>query len=42
MKLTLHHINLSTEKVEEMDAFYSDVMGLDRVSLIALRPNVKD
>lgn len=29
MKLTLHHINLSTEKVEEMDAFYRDVMRLD-------------
>ncbi|MEM8774614.1 MAG: VOC family protein [Pseudomonadota bacterium] len=30
MKLTLHHINLSTEKVEEMDAFYRDVLQLDR------------
>ena len=29
MKLTLHHINLATEKVEEMDAFYSTVMGLE-------------
>lgn len=28
MKLTLHHINLSTEKVEEMDAFYRTVLGL--------------
>ena len=28
MKLTLHHINLSTEKVEEMDSFYREVMGL--------------
>lgn len=30
MKLTLHHINLSTDKVEEMDAFYRDVLGLAR------------
>ncbi|MEL6171807.1 MAG: VOC family protein, partial [Pseudomonadota bacterium] len=30
MKLTLHHINLSTEKVEEMDQFYRDVLQLDR------------
>ena len=29
MKLTLHHINLATDKVDEMDAFYRDVMGLD-------------
>jgi catechol 2,3-dioxygenase-like lactoylglutathione lyase family enzyme len=29
MKLRLHHINLSTEKVEEMDAFYRDVLGLE-------------
>lgn len=29
MKLKLHHINLSTENVAEMDAFYRDVMGLD-------------
>ncbi|SDJ00723.1 VOC family protein [Lutimaribacter saemankumensis] len=29
MKLTLHHINLATDKVEEMDTFYRDVMGLD-------------
>ncbi len=28
MKLTLHHINLSTEKVEEMDAFYREVLQL--------------
>ena len=28
MKLTLHHINLSTQQVEEMDKFYRDVMGL--------------
>ena len=27
MKLTLHHINLTTEKVEEMDRFYQRVMG---------------
>ena len=30
MKLTLHHINLSTDKVAEMDAFYRDVLQLDR------------
>ena len=30
MKLTLHHINLSTDKVQEMDAFYRDVLQLDR------------
>ena len=30
MKLTLHHINLSTDKVTEMDAFYRDVLGLER------------
>ena len=30
MKLTLHHINLSTDKVGEMDAFYRDVLGLAR------------
>ncbi len=30
MKLTLHHINLSTDKVAEMDAFYRDVLGLER------------
>ncbi len=30
MKLTLHHINLSTDKVEEMDDFYRDVLGLAR------------
>ena len=28
MKLTLHHVNLSTDKVEEMDAFYRDILGL--------------
>jgi len=30
MKLTLHHINLSTENVERMDSFYRDILGLDR------------
>lgn len=30
MKLQLHHINLSTDKVEEMDRFYRDVIGLSR------------
>ncbi|WP_204112944.1 VOC family protein [Shimia biformata] len=29
MKLKLHHINLSTENVGRMDAFYRDVMGLE-------------
>ncbi|PKQ11213.1 MAG: glyoxalase [Alphaproteobacteria bacterium HGW-Alphaproteobacteria-1] len=29
MKLTLHHINLATDRVEEMDAFYREVLGLD-------------
>ena len=29
MKLTLHHINLSTEHVERLDRFYRDVLGLD-------------
>jgi len=29
MKLTLHHINLSTENVERMDSFYQDILGLD-------------
>lgn len=28
MKLKLHHINLSTENVAEMDTFYRDVMQL--------------
>ena len=32
MKLTLHHINLSTDKVAEMDVFYRDVLGLERES----------
>jgi catechol 2,3-dioxygenase-like lactoylglutathione lyase family enzyme len=30
MKLTLHHINLSTDKVAEMDRFYREVLGLSR------------
>ena len=30
MKLTLHHINLSTTKVEAMDRFYREVLGLQR------------
>jgi len=29
MKLTLHHVNLSTENVGRMDAFYRDVLGLE-------------
>lgn len=29
MKLKLHHINLSTENVDRMDAFYRDVLGLE-------------
>ena len=29
MKLTLHHINLSTRQVAEMDSFYREVIGLD-------------
>jgi catechol 2,3-dioxygenase-like lactoylglutathione lyase family enzyme len=29
MKLTLHHINLATDRVEEMDTFYRQVLGLD-------------
>jgi glyoxylase I family protein len=29
MKLKLHHINLSTDKVGEMDAFYRDILGLE-------------
>jgi len=29
MKVKLHHINLSTEKVEEMDVFYREVLGLE-------------
>lgn len=30
MKLTLHHINLSTENVARMDSFYRDILGLNR------------
>ena len=30
MKIKLHHINLSSENVEAMDAFYRDVMCLDQ------------
>ena len=29
MKLTLHHINLSTSDVEQMDNFYQHILGLD-------------
>lgn len=29
MKLRLHHINLATDRVAEMDAFYRDVLGLE-------------
>jgi catechol 2,3-dioxygenase-like lactoylglutathione lyase family enzyme len=29
MKPRLHHINLSTDKVEEMDKFYREVLGLE-------------
>lgn len=29
MKLTLHHINLATEKVAEMGAFYREILGLE-------------
>lgn len=29
MKLTLHHINLSTEDVERMNIFYRDMLGLE-------------
>ncbi len=32
MKLTLHHVNLSTQNVEGMDAFYRDVLGLERAT----------
>ena len=28
MKLTLHHINLSTENVDKMDEFYQNIIGL--------------
>ena len=30
MKLTLHHINLATDKVGEMDDFYQRALGLER------------
>lgn len=30
MKLTLHHVNLSTDKVEEMESFYRKILGLAR------------
>ncbi|QGX99652.1 VOC family protein [Roseovarius faecimaris] len=29
MKLKLHHVNLATENVARMEAFYRDVMGLE-------------
>lgn len=29
MKLTLHHVNLCTTNVPQMDTFYRDVLGLD-------------
>jgi len=32
MKLKLHHINVSTTNVPEMDAFYRDVLGLETES----------
>ena len=32
MKLKLHHVNLSTENVARMDAFYRDVLGLEEES----------
>ena len=32
MKLTLHHINLSTENVEQMNGFYRGVLGLTEES----------
>jgi len=31
MKLTLHHINLSSENVERLERFYREVLGLDGV-----------
>ena len=39
MKLKLHHINLSTERVGDMDRFYRDVLCLDKAEddLPALR-----
>jgi catechol 2,3-dioxygenase-like lactoylglutathione lyase family enzyme len=32
MKLTLHHINLSTEDVDRMDRFYRHVLGLEQTT----------
>ena len=32
MKLTLHHINLSTQNVGRMDRFYRDVLGLEETT----------
>ncbi len=29
MNIRMHHINLSTDKVEEMDEFYREVLGLE-------------
>lgn len=29
MRISMHHINLSTDKVEEMDEFYREVLGLE-------------
>ena len=29
MKLELHHINLSTRNVEELEVFYKDILFLD-------------
>lgn len=30
MSIRLHHLNMSTENVEEMDAFYRELLGLER------------
>ena len=30
MKLTLHHINLATDNVDQMDNFYREILGLSR------------
>lgn len=42
MKLTLHHINLSTDRVDAMDRFYREVMGLETAQddVPVLRNNV--
>lgn len=32
MKLKLHHINLCTDNVDQMDRFYRDILGLDEPS----------